>query len=81
MRGDFDLTAGTVLDIIRAKVADRRSISPEEAAWLFREADDAVLREFYESARRCNTYTMNLCTGPAPVISMTSRSRPKASPP
>jgi uncharacterized protein (DUF608 family) len=35
-----------------------------------RTEDDSVLREFYESAKRCNTYTMNLCTGPAPVISM-----------
>jgi len=35
-----------------------------------RTADDSVLREFYESAKRCYTYTMNLCTGPDPVISM-----------
>lgn len=35
-----------------------------------RTGDAAVLKEFYESAKRCNTYTMNLCTGPEPVISM-----------
>ena len=35
-----------------------------------RSGDEAVLKEFYESAKRCNTFTMNLCQGPAGVISM-----------
>ena len=35
-----------------------------------RTTDDWVLREFYESAKRCYTYTMSLSTGPDPVISM-----------
>ena len=34
-----------MLDTIRAKVEDRRSISPAEAGWLFTHADDAVLQE------------------------------------
>ncbi len=32
--------------------------------------DDSVLREFYESARQSNTFTMSLSTGPEGVISM-----------
>ena len=35
-----------------------------------RTGDDGVLREFYDSIKRCNTFTMNLCKGPAGVISM-----------
>ena len=32
--------------------------------------DDSVLGEFYESVRRCNTYTMGLSSGPAAAIRM-----------
>ena len=32
--------------------------------------DDSVLQEFYESVKRCNTFTMNLRTGPGGPISM-----------
>lgn len=35
-----------------------------------RTGDDRVLREFYESVRKCNTMTMNLRSGPGGVISM-----------
>ena len=35
-----------------------------------RTGDDTLLDEFYESARTCNTFTMNLCSGPDNVISM-----------
>ena len=35
-----------------------------------RTGDDAVLREFYESVKKCTTFTMNLCKGPGGVISM-----------
>jgi uncharacterized protein (DUF608 family) len=32
--------------------------------------DDEILREFYESVKSCNTFTMNLRQGPGGVISM-----------
>ena len=35
-----------------------------------RTGDDTVLHEFYDSVKRCNTFTMNLCQGPGGVISM-----------
>ena len=35
-----------------------------------RMGDDAVLREFYASVKRCNTFTMNLRKGPGGPISM-----------
>ena len=35
-----------------------------------RTGDDAVLKEFYDSAKKCNTLTMNLRHGPGGVISM-----------
>ena len=35
-----------------------------------RTGDDAVLREFYDSVKRCNTYTMDLKKGPGGPISM-----------
>jgi len=35
--------------------------------------DDRVLREFYESVKRCNTFAMNLASGPAGVISIADR--------
>lgn len=35
-----------------------------------RTGDDEILREFYESAKHCNTMTMNLRHGPGAVISM-----------
>jgi len=35
-----------------------------------RTGDDGVLREFYESVKKCNTLTMNLRKGPRGVISM-----------
>lgn len=35
-----------------------------------RTGDDSVLREFYDSVKRCNTMTMNLRPGPGGVISM-----------
>ncbi len=35
-----------------------------------RTGDDAVLREFYDSVKKCNTMTMNLRRGPGGVISM-----------
>ena len=35
-----------------------------------RTGDDAVLKEFYESVKKCNSFTMNLNTGPDGVISM-----------
>ena len=34
--------------------------------------DDAILGEFYDSVKRCNTFTMNLRTGPGGPISMPS---------
>ena len=38
---------------------------------LWQRTDDiAILREFYASAKRCNTFTMNLNTGPGGPISM-----------
>lgn len=40
-----------MLDIIRAKIDERRSISTDEAAWLFRSADDAVLQELATSVK------------------------------
>ena len=38
-----------------------------------RTGDDAVLREFYDSVKRCNTFTMNLASGPVGVVSMPDR--------
>lgn len=38
-----------------------------------RTGDDNILKEFYESAKRCNTFVMNLSSGPHPVISMPDR--------
>jgi uncharacterized protein (DUF608 family) len=35
-----------------------------------RTGDDLILREFYESVKKCNTMTMNLRGGPGGVISM-----------
>ncbi len=35
-----------------------------------RTGDDSILREFYESAKRVNTYTMNLSTKPGRIIRM-----------
>jgi uncharacterized protein (DUF608 family) len=35
-----------------------------------RTSDDMVLREFYDSVKKCNTMTMNLRKGPGGVISM-----------
>ncbi|MGA8529752.1 MAG: GH116 family glycosyl hydrolase [Acidobacteriaceae bacterium] len=35
-----------------------------------RTGDDRILREFYESVKKCNTMTMNLRPGPGGVISM-----------
>ena len=35
-----------------------------------RSGDDGILREFYESAKKCYSFTINLCRGPAGVISM-----------
>lgn len=35
-----------------------------------RTGDDAILRAFYESVKRCNTFTMDLRKGPGGVISM-----------
>jgi uncharacterized protein (DUF608 family) len=35
-----------------------------------RTGDDGVLREFYDSLKRCNTFTVNLAKGPGGVISM-----------
>jgi uncharacterized protein (DUF608 family) len=35
-----------------------------------RTGEDGVLREFYDSLKRCNTFTMNLAKGPGGVISM-----------
>jgi len=35
-----------------------------------RTGHDAILTEFYESVKRCNTFTMNLRQGPGGVISM-----------
>jgi uncharacterized protein (DUF608 family) len=35
-----------------------------------RTGDDAILREFYESVKHCNTFTMNLRRGPGGPISM-----------
>ncbi|MBI4551146.1 MAG: hypothetical protein HY710_02675 [Candidatus Latescibacteria bacterium] len=35
-----------------------------------RTGDETVLRAFYDSVKRCNTFTMNLRTGPGGVISM-----------
>ena len=35
-----------------------------------RTGDDEVLQEFYDSLKRCNTFTMNLNQGPGGVISM-----------
>ncbi|MGD2155573.1 MAG: GH116 family glycosyl-hydrolase [Anaerolineales bacterium] len=37
--------------------------------WL-RTGDDSILDEFYESAKHCNTFTMNLSSAPNHVISM-----------
>jgi uncharacterized protein (DUF608 family) len=34
-----------------------------------RTGDDELLKEFYGSVKKCNTLTMNLCSGPAGVIS------------
>lgn len=35
-----------------------------------RTGDDAILREFYDSVKACNTFTINLRRGPSGVISM-----------
>jgi uncharacterized protein (DUF608 family) len=35
-----------------------------------RTGEDRVLKEFYDSVKKCNTFTMNLCKGPGGVISM-----------
>ena len=35
-----------------------------------RTGNNAILKEFYASAKRCTTFTMNLCSGPDNVISM-----------
>ena len=40
--------------------------------WL-RTGDEGVLREFYDSMKRCNTFTMNLSTKPGAVIRMPDR--------
>lgn len=40
-----------------------------------RTGDDGVLREFYESVKKCNTMTMNLRKGPRGVISMPEGNR------
>lgn len=37
--------------------------------WM-RTGDDAVLQEFYDSVKKCTTFTMELCRGPGGVISM-----------
>ena len=35
-----------------------------------RTGDDTILIEFYDSVKKCNTFTMNLCKSPGGVISM-----------
>jgi uncharacterized protein (DUF608 family) len=40
-----------------------------------RTGDDSVLKEFYDSVKKCNTLTMNLRHGPAGVISMPEGNR------